>query len=112
MMLSVNQLKVQRERERERERKREREREKGRTERDFCSIDLHLIDKLENASRQSEKNEELILNGKHARKILAKICKYMLLFIDQRTSYLIFPSFIWPFEKRALLCYGLNGVRC
>ena len=52
-MLSVNQLKVQRQRERERERE-EREREKGRTEREFCTIDLHPIDKLENASRQSE----------------------------------------------------------
>ena len=30
-------------------------RERGSTERDFCTIDLHLIDKLENASRQSEK---------------------------------------------------------
>ena len=29
-------------------------------ERDFCTIDLHPIDKLENASRQSEKNEELL----------------------------------------------------
>ena len=30
----------------------ERERER---ERDFCTIDLHPVDKLENASRQSEK---------------------------------------------------------
>ena len=29
-------------------------------ERDFCTIDLHPIDKLENASRQSDKNEELL----------------------------------------------------
>ena len=40
MMKSVNQLKSS---ERERER-----------ERDFCTSDLHPIDKLENASRQSE----------------------------------------------------------
>ena len=70
---------------------RERERER---ERYFCTIDLHPIDKLENASRQSEKNEELLRNGRHGRKILAKICKYILLFIDQQTSYLIFPNFI------------------
>ena len=38
----------------------EREREKGRTERVFCSIDLRPIDKLENASHQSEKNGELL----------------------------------------------------
>ena len=59
MMQSVNQLKSsERERERE-ERERKREKEKGGgTERDFCTIDLHPIDKLENASRQSEKNEE------------------------------------------------------
>ena len=29
-------------------------------ERYFCTIDLHPIDKLETASRQSEKNEELL----------------------------------------------------
>ena len=28
---------------------------RGRTERDFCTIDLHPMDKLENASPQSEK---------------------------------------------------------
>ena len=65
MMQSINQLKSsERERERERERReRERKREKekgGETERDFCTIDLHPIDKLENASRQSEKNEEIM----------------------------------------------------
>ena len=55
MIQSVNQLKSS-----ERGRKRERERRGGRTERVFCTIDLHPIYKLENASRQSEKNEEIL----------------------------------------------------
>ena len=46
MMQSVDQLKSsEREREKEREKEREREKKGERTERDFCTIDLHPIDK-------------------------------------------------------------------
>ena len=34
----------------------------------------------------------------------------ILLFLSTNEQ-VMFPSFIRPFEKRALLCYGLKGVR-
>ena len=107
-MRSVNQLKVQRQ---EGERGEESGSARGRTERDFCTIDLHPIDKLENAPLQSEKMKSYYERESMHVKYLQRYANILFFLSTQRTSYLIFPSFIWPFEKRALLCYG-NGVRC